>query len=232
MPGRGQIKLISLCLGLSLATAGFTALGIWQLERRIWKLDLIRQVDYRIHAAPEPAPGPDQWSAINAAHDAYRRVMLRGRFLNDKETPVHATTIDGPGYWILTPLQTDAGFIVLVNRGFVPTDKRDAHPHIDSTTDITGLLRISEPKGGFLRDNRPAEGQWYSRDVAAIVADKKLSDVAPYFIDADAAPDPDALPIGGLTVISFPNNHLVYALTWFALALLSAGFIVMAVRKK
>jgi len=26
-----------------------------------------------------------------------------------------------------------------------------------------------------------------------------------------------------LTVISFPNNHLIYALTWFALAFMLAG---------
>jgi surfeit locus 1 family protein len=50
-----------------------------------------------------------------------------------------------------------------------------------------------------------------------------LSNVAPFFIDADATPNPGGLPIGGLTVISFPNNHLVYALTWFALAAMVAG---------
>ena len=47
--------------------------------------------------------------------------------------------------------------------------------------------------------------------------------MAPFFIDADATPSPGGLPVGGLTVVHFPNSHLTYALTWFALAGLGAG---------
>ena len=93
---------------------------------------------------------------------------------------------------------------------------------------MTGLLRITEPHGGFLHDNDPAHDRWYSRDVEAIAQARGLSRVAPYFIDADAAPaGPDDRgsspgPIGGLTVIAFRNDHLLYAITWFSLALLCA----------
>jgi surfeit locus 1 family protein len=51
-----------------------SALGVWQVERRTWKLALIDRVDQRIHAAPVPAPGPDAWPAINRDDDEYRRV--------------------------------------------------------------------------------------------------------------------------------------------------------------
>ncbi len=88
------------------------------------------------------------------------------------------------------------------------------------------LLRLSEPGGGFLRRNAPAEDRWYSRDVAAIARAHGLDAVAPYFIDADAATAAQAgtpWPRGGLTVVRFRDNHLGYALTWFALALLVAG---------
>jgi surfeit locus 1 family protein len=68
-----------------------------------------------------------------------------------------------------------------------------------------------------------AADRWYSRDVAAIAAARDLSAVAPYFIDADASPVRGGLPIGGLTVTDLPNNHLVYALTWFCLAILLTG---------
>ena len=88
---------------------------------------------------------------------------------------------------------------------------------------MTGLLRISEPKGAYLRANDPVSDRWYSRDVAAIAAARELAPVAPYFIDADATSVPAGLPVGGLTVLELPNNHLVYALTWFVLALTLLG---------
>lgn len=90
---------------------------------------------------------------------------------------------------------------------------------------------MSQPDGAFLRSNDPASGRWYSRDTVAIAADLGLGRVAPYFIDADAGPDPQALPIGGLTVVSFRNSHLVYILTWFSLAALWAGWLIYLWRR-
>ncbi|TIN59580.1 MAG: SURF1 family protein, partial [Mesorhizobium sp.] len=58
-----------------------------------------------------------------------------------------------------------------------------------------------------------------------------LGQVAPYFIDADATPNPGGWPVGGLTVVSFHNNHLVYALTWFGLALMVLGAIAYPLRQ-
>ena len=76
---------------------------------------------------------------------------------------------------------------------------------------------MSEPGGGFLRDNRPAQDRWYSRDVAAIAQARGLRDVAPYFVDAEAGAG-SGWPRAGMTVIHFRNQHLQYALTWFVLA--------------
>jgi surfeit locus 1 family protein len=92
---------------------------------------------------------------------------------------------------------------------------------------ITGLLRPSEPDGRFLRTNQPQAERWYSRDVAAIADRRGLGPVAPFFIDADAAANPGGFPIGGMTVVSFRNAHLVYALTWFGLAALSLFGLVL-----
>lgn len=210
------------------------ALGVWQVERRAWKLALIDRVEQRVHAPAQPIPSRDSWPAITAANDEYRHVSVSGRFLHDRETLVQAVTEEGPGYWVLTPLRRDDGISILINRGFVPSERREASTRRDGNPDgqveITGLLRITEPKGGFLRDNVPQHNRWYSRDVAAIAAARGLQHVAPFFVDADAGSRSAGGPIGGLTVIRFPNNHLIYALTWFALAFMLAGRLFVTFR--
>ncbi|WP_342736932.1 SURF1 family protein [Bradyrhizobium sp. B117] len=226
---RGKAARPSLWLTV-LSLAAFVlliALGVWQVERRAWKLALIDRVEQRVHAPAQPIPAPASWPAVTAANDEYRHVSLAGRFLHDRETLVQAVTEEGPGYWVLTPLQRDDGTQVLVNRGFVPSEQRDASTrqggNPDGKVEITGLLRMNEPKGGFLRNNVPQHNRWYSRDVAEIAAARGLTHAAPFFVDADAGSQTAGGPIGGLTVISFPNNHLIYALTWFALAFMLAG---------
>jgi surfeit locus 1 family protein len=203
------------------------ALGVWQVERRAWKLALIDRVEQRVHAPAQPIPSPAAWPTVSTANDEYRHVSVSGRFLHDRETLVQAVTEEGPGYWVLTPLKRADGTLVLVNRGFVPSERHDASTRQDGNpngqVEITGLLRITEPKGGFLRNNVPQHNRWYSRDVAAIAAARGLDDMAPFFIDADAGSQSGSGPIGGLTVVRFPNNHLIYALTWFTLAFMLAG---------
>lgn len=214
-----------------LVIAGLVSLGVWQVQRRSWKLALIERVERRLAAPPVAAPGPARWPQI-ARDDVYTRVTVTGTLRNDRSTLVQAVTDLGSGYWVLTPMTTDRGFTLLVNRGFVPPERKAAGGTGPAgPVSITGLLRITEPNGGFLRSNDPASDHWYSRDVAAIAAKRSLGAVAPYFIDADARSSP-GWPRGGLTVISFPNNHLVYALTWFAMAaLLAAVSLRMALRQ-
>jgi len=245
----GAVALTIWALIAALAFVGFVALGQWQVQRRAWKLDLIEQVQTRIHADPVAAPPRAQWPQIAAAGSeyAYRRVTLSGEFLHSHTTLVQASTVLGTGWWVMTQLSTDDG-IVLVNRGFVPQAQTDgawrARP-LGRVT-LTGLLRLSEPGGAWLRGNDPAAGRWTSRDVGEITAFQGLRNVAPYFLDLDAAAPlspsltlappqrlPDAmLPVAGLTVVAFPNNHLVYALTWFGLALMVAGAAVVVGREE
>lgn len=227
---RSPARLYVLCALAALGSVGLLALGVWQLERRVWKLDLISQIDRRVDAPVVDAPAPAAWPAISASTDAYRHVSAIGTWFTGRDTLVQAVTALGGGYWLMTPLRTDAGFVILINRGFVPPDyKAVADSEAGQRAEITGLLRITEPKGGFLRSNDPAADRWYARDVTAIAQARGLTDVAPYFIDAAATPG-TARPVGGLTVISLPNNHLVYAITWFVLAAMVAGAAAQLVR--
>jgi surfeit locus 1 family protein len=168
-------------------------------------------------------------------------VQVAGTYLYEYTTPVQALTEQGSGYWLLTPLCTGDGHVILVNRGFIPAAPGERTRYEARTSpgypcaanaggavQVQGLLRISEPKGYFLRPNDPAANRWYARDVAAIAAARGLPSTltAPFFIDAAAGQNPPGSPDqpqGGLTVVSFHNSHLVYAVTWYALALMVAG---------
>ena len=230
---RALVVMLTAC---ALACAGFVALGVWQVQRLAWKQALIARVDRNVHGAPVPAPGPGQWASLTP-EDEYRRMQAHGRMDYARQVLVAATTELGQGYWVLTPLQTEQGAWVLVNRGFVPTEQRERVPEGALEETVTGLLRFSEPGGRLLQANDPAAGRWYSRDVAAIAADRKLAGpVAPYFLDQVATQGAGAAwPRPGLTVLRFRNDHLVYALTWFALAAMMAaaiGYVLLDDRRR
>lgn len=208
--------LLGLCAALALL---FTGLGIWQLERLRWKLDLIERVEARVTAAPLPVPGRSDWHRLDKRDIEYRRVQATGRLDRSRSTLVDALTERGAGNWLLTPLLTGDGTI-LVNEGFVPKKWRMQGLSSEPVR-LSGLLRLTEPGGRFLRPNDPRADRWFSRDIAAIARAREITDAAPFFIDAEATGDPDSYPIGGLTVVRFRNAHLIYALTWFGLAALS-----------
>ncbi|MYM71789.1 SURF1 family protein [Duganella sp. FT134W] len=246
---RSRTLRVILVLAAGVMFAGFFALGTWQVFRLQWKLALIERVDQRVHAAPVPAPSMAQWPQLTADTDDYRRVQLSGVLLDGSTTQVLASLDRGIGYWVVTPLCTPDGGIVMVNRGFTPAGLGGWKPQPAppaATADacrsaagpmvsVTGLLRLTEV-AGRLRQNEPARNYWYTRDVQAIAQARGLPAVAPYFVDADAAsaraagPVASVQPVGGLTVISFVNNHLVYAITWYALALMVAGATVWIIR--
>jgi surfeit locus 1 family protein len=225
LTGRGIAALVAFDIAAILLVVGLVALAVWQVHRRAYKLDLIARVESRVHAAPTPAPRPGDWAQVSAAADEYRRVTATGNWLEDRPTLVKAVTELGDGYWVIAPMARDDGTTVLVNRGFVPATERDPAswgPRGSGPVTVTGLLRMPEPGGGFLRANDPSSDRWFSRDVAAIAAARGLDKVAPFFIDAGRPLDEGGLPVAGLTVIAFSNNHLIYALTWGALALMAA----------
>lgn len=233
---RGIAKVIMAILALLLIVL-FAGLGTWQVQRLQWKLALIDRVESRVGAAPVAPPPASRWAQVSKESHEYRHVGLAGHFLYEYTTPVQALSELGAGFWLITPLCSADGTIVLVNRGFIPAlDARGRYPARRASGNpcpadaarhsFTGLLRITEPGGGFLRENDPAGNRWFSRDVAAIAAARGLANVAPYFVDAARGQDPAGAPerpVGGLTVIAFQNNHLVYALTWYALALMVIG---------
>jgi surfeit locus 1 family protein len=196
-------------------------LGTWQVQRLHWKEGLIAQRD-RMVAAPPIAPPQ---TLAEAQADQFRHVGDDGVLLNDKEIYLAATSDPGePGYQVLTPLQEAGGRIVFVNRGFVALELKDkakrAAGELSGTVHIAGLLRVPPAKKPtfFLPDNRPDLNLWFWVDLPAMAKAAGVPDAAPFYIDADAAPNPGGWPKGAVTRLALPNDHLQYAITWYALA--------------
>lgn len=215
----------------AILTAILLFLGTWQVHRLSEKKELIARVESRAYGEPQPLPL--NWSTLGPSDNwEYSRVTMRGRFEHEKEVQVYTVTELGPGYWVFTPLSLTSGSHVLINRGFVPNEKRDPSSRIEGQTSgevtVTGLMRGTETAGLFLRANDIASGRYYRRDVAQIAAAKDLTNAAPFYVDADAQPNDGGYPIGGKTQLKFPNSHLSYAITWYVLAVMmvAAGWFV------
>lgn len=198
----------------------FVMLGNWQVRRLHWKVDLIDAVEARAHGQPVSIPQTFDPDAHN-----YLRVVAEGRFLPDKIILVKAVTELGLGHWVMMPMKTQQG-LLWVNRGFVLPKAKDAAQWSLPTTPVTGLLRPSESGRTALETNDPANKRWVSRDTAALSAAVGLDGALPFFLDADHMADPGEWPRGGMTIITFRNSHLSYALTWYAMAVLFFAALV------
>ncbi len=216
--------------GMTVATAIAFAilcgLGVWQGFIRLpQKLALIATVNGHMKAAPVTL---DEITAMPADEAQYRRVTLHGQFNHAKEAYVFTTDASGaPVYHVLTPFLTAGGKALMVDRGAVPKEKLDpasrAAGNVAGETAVTGVWRAPDAPGLFTPSPDIAHRVWYARDVTGIAVADQVPISDPVLIEADATPNPGGLPRGGQTVVSFRNEHLSYAITWFGLAAMLLG---------
>ena len=215
------------------AAAGLSlllGLGTWQVQRLHWKEGLIAEREAGLRATPVALP-----TTLDAARALeLRPVRAEGQFRNDRELDLNLESKAGAaGFHIVTPLMLADGSALLVDRGFVPTEQKApetrAAGELSGTVTVTGLVRI--PSAGkpswFTPDNDPGRNSWFYVDVGAMAQAVGVARVAPFYIDADATPNPGGWPKGGETITDLPNNHLQYAITWYSLAL---ALIVIYIR--
>ncbi len=219
-------------LAALVAFAILIGLGTWQLQRKAWKEGLTAQIEARAYGEPGEIAPPAEWSAWRAEADEFRKVRVTGTFLHSSETPVYGLApgqrgAPAQGYYLMTPLRLRDGAVVMVNRGFVPTELRDpasrpqGQPEGEVT--VTGLVRAPEERNAFTPADDPARNTWFARDPQAIARAHNLDRVAPFYVEADATPNTGGWPKGGQTRLTLANNHLQYAFTWFGIALTLIG---------
>ena len=204
------------------------SLGVWQMERRAWKRDILDRITTNQAAAPLTL---DELLKGDPLRLEYGRVRISGSFLHDKEFYLAARSLkDKVGMQVVTPLRTEDGPIVLFDRGWIPSERKEpakrAEGQLAGKVDLVGIVRRSQIKRQFAPDNDPARNFWFHVDVPVMrqmaggAADPVLDS---FFLEADATANPGGIPVGGQTRLEIPNDHLQYAITWFLIALAGAG---------
>ena len=208
------------------------AAGSWQVQRLFWKDALIGERRAGFDAAAIELP--ERAAEIEGL--MWRRAQMTGRFLHDKEIYLAARSLRGNvGSHVLTPFVRENGQTILVNRGWAPSALKDpqlrAQGQIEGTVTLEGIVTPGARKGRFTPDNDVARNVWLWVDLPAMAAfiDRKLQ---PLVLDADDTPNPGGFPIGGQTRINIPNDHLQYAITWYALAIALAVIFFLFSRRR
>ena len=207
------------------------ALGVWQLQRLEWKSELIRKIEAGLAEPPQPVD--DLLAEVGKLDDAaFRAVTATGTFDHRHEAHVFGTAPDGQvGYRVFTPLRSDPLAVVFVARGFVPAALKDPATRpggqIEGRITVTGIARLPQPANAFQPDNMPARNEWFTVDLDAMATEAGVTDALPVYISAGPTPVPGGWPRGAVPQPNLPNNHLGYAVTWFALTLAVAVIYVL-----
>jgi cytochrome oxidase assembly protein ShyY1 len=219
----------------------FVGLGIWQLQRRLEKHALISALTERLAAAPAPLPPASQWGALSPDRDEFRRVSFAATYLRAQDAMVYSAgsavreDISGPGTWAFLPARLASGEIVVINAGFVENTMQDRDVQdravrrlfTDSQVLLTGYLRFPERSGVLTPAENPARRLWFARDHLAMARALGWGVVAPFYVDLESPAPVSGNPKPGPLQVHLRDDHMQYAVTWFALA--SAVMIAFAV---
>lgn len=211
----------------------FVGLGVWQLQRRVWKHALIAALTARVTTAPVPLPEPSQWPALTADGDEFRRVTFTATYRRAPDAMVYSAgsalrpDVSGPGTWAFLPARLPSGESIVINAGFVPNTMQERKVQDRAVTKLvtgepatlTGYLRFPEQPGLFTPAVEPDKRLWFARDQLEMAKQLGWGQVAPFYIDLEQPVPADGIPKPGPLTPHLRDEHMQYAITWFALAL-------------
>ena len=207
-------------------------LGIWQLQRLEWKNALIAQIEEGNRSAPLTQLPQTGFPALE-----HRKVRLKGKFLG-KELQITPRYHDSAlGYDLVQPFQLAQGETVLVDRGWVPADKKELETRSETTppverVTVEGLLRDVGRHNWATPDNMPEKNLWFWVDIPAMEKAEGIT-LLPVVIHQTNALGTAMLPVPNDEKIILRNDHLGYAITWFLVALSGlAVFIIYHLEKR
>jgi cytochrome oxidase assembly protein ShyY1 len=220
------LLMVALCIGL----------GLWQLQRRVEKHALIAALTERLAASPAALPSPAQWSALTPASDEFRRVSFAATYQPRPDAMVYSSgsavreDVSGPGTWAFMPARLPDGATVVINAGFVQNTMQDRAQQDRAVTPLvtsapvtlTGYIRFPEAAGVLTPSENMAKRLWFTRDHQAMARTLGWAEaghpVAPFYIDLEAPVPASGIPKPGALQVHLKDDHMQYAITWFALA--------------
>jgi cytochrome oxidase assembly protein ShyY1 len=213
----------------------FIGLGLWQLQRRVEKHALIAALNERLATAPVALPQPSQWSALTPESDEFRRVSFVATYASRPDAMVYSSgsavrdDVSGPGTWAFLPARLPTGETVVINAGFVQNTMQDRAQQDRAVTrlvtsapvTLTGYIRFPEAAGRLTPSENLAKRLWFARDHQAMARTLGWGDgksVAPFYIDLETPVPASGTPKPGPLQVHLKDDHMQYAITWFALA--------------
>jgi len=203
----------------------FCALGTWQLYRLQWKLELISEITFGLDSSPI------EYS--NSIEKNYQRVSAKGKFNFDKQIYLYSLNDNGkPGYDVITPFRTNKNENVLVNRGWIKKELKNnpiINKNIEDGQKIIGLLRKIYKPNIFKPDNDLKNNIWFSINLEdlKVTSGERFNEFVIFLEDNQAK-----TPIPRKISIDVPNNHLKYAITWYAISISIIFYYLYFRRKK
>lgn len=225
-------SVVTASIAALIVLAILVSLGTWQLQRMSWKENLIATLGARIDQAPQPLPPRTAWALLGEADREYMRVKFTATFLSGEAFVYTAGSslrpdVTSQGFWVFAPARLPDGAVMLVNRGFVPTDRKDLATRTQGTpagpVDIIGYLRWPESRGMLAPADDVRANVFFARDLKTIASANGWTVDAPFYVDQELPVPSGGLPKPGRIEVKLPNNHWQYALTWYGLALTLIG---------
>lgn len=215
-------------------------LGGWQIQRLRWKLAMIDQLEAKLNKDTVRLPARIDPDAI--PEYAYRKVYLTGTFDHDNEILLGPRTRDGQlGFHVITPLVRGEGQdTILVNRGFVTRVHREKpeRPHSlgKEAVEIVGMLRDQDRSNSFTPVNNAEKNEWVFANIEEMAAHTGSEPVLVDEIFTGHAGEismrlAKGTPVGRAAVIELRNQHMTYAVTWFALSIATSVMLFRLVKR-
>lgn len=211
--------------GLIMGVGGFALLillGVWQATKYIAVSDQIPQLEARMEAEPlqlgrDPLP-----------EDAdYRRAEAVGRFVDMSPLRLGVTHMKQGGDILINAFELTSGGRILVQRGFAPEGWAAGLTPPTGEMRVIGVLVDPQEVGYFTPEPDFEQGVIFARDVPAMAAHFGAEPIL--LVEGSArlraARYPEPIPVE----VAIPNNHLGYAVTWFALAAIWAGMTALLI---
>lgn len=204
-------------------------LGFWQLDRAEQKREIQAGFQAQREQAPLTATVLQGYDDIESL--AFRRVELEGVYLNQFNVFLDNQIQSGrPGYHLLTPFETKAGYLFWINRGWLPGNADRSLPELPVTTSSSTVVEASVylPQGESLLleadvwpDGWPLLVQ--TVDMQRLVQRMQSDQVFPAELRLERG-YAGGLSIDWQAINTLPQKHTGYAVQWFAMAAALFGF--------